>query len=155
MQSSFYSRGHDDENKAYRCGSNSSGTWVRCFHIHVDITSTICCKLGYPAIDNVTKWKHFPRYWPFVWEIHQWAVDSPLKGQWSGALVFSFIYASTNSWANNQDTDNLRHHYAHYDITGMKNSSQNSNFSKLISSITLSSVSHSLWNVAYGMTVIR
>ena len=21
--------------------------------------------------DDVIKWKHFPRYWPFVWEIHR------------------------------------------------------------------------------------
>ena len=23
------------------------------------------------AHDDVIKWEHFPRYWPFVWEIHQ------------------------------------------------------------------------------------
>ena len=22
--------------------------------------------------DDVIKWKHFPRYWPFVWGIHRW-----------------------------------------------------------------------------------
>ena len=25
-----------------------------------------------PAHDDVIKWKHFPRYWPFVWGIHRW-----------------------------------------------------------------------------------
>ena len=27
--------------------------------------------------DDVIKWKHFPRYWPFVWGIHQsqWSFD--------------------------------------------------------------------------------
>ena len=39
--------------------------------------------------DDVIKWKHFPRYWPFVRGIHRSPVDSPHKGQWRGALMFS------------------------------------------------------------------
>ena len=38
--------------------------------------------------DDVIKWKHFPRYWPFVRGIHR----SP-KGQWGGTLMFSLICA--------------------------------------------------------------
>ena len=30
--------------------------------------------------DDVIKWKHFPRYWPFVRGIDRWSVDSPHKG---------------------------------------------------------------------------
>ena len=41
--------------------------------------------------DDVIKWKHFPRYWPFVWGIHLSPVNSPHKGQWRGALMFSLI----------------------------------------------------------------
>ena len=41
--------------------------------------------------DEVIKWKHFPRYWPFVRGIHRWPVNSPHKGQWRGALMFSLI----------------------------------------------------------------
>ena len=40
--------------------------------------------------DNVIKWKHFPRYWPFVRGIHRSKVNSPHKGQWRGALMFFF-----------------------------------------------------------------
>ena len=40
--------------------------------------------------DDVIKWKHFPRYWPFVREIHWLPVNSPHKGQWRGALMFFF-----------------------------------------------------------------
>ena len=29
--------------------------------------------------DDVIKWKHFPRYWPFVWGIHRAPVNPPLK----------------------------------------------------------------------------
>ena len=42
--------------------------------------------------DDVMKLKHFPRYWPFVRGIHRSPVNSPHKGQWRGALVFSFHY---------------------------------------------------------------
>ena len=38
--------------------------------------------------DDVIKWKHFPRYWPFVRGIHRSPVNSPHKGQWRGALLF-------------------------------------------------------------------
>ena len=43
--------------------------------------------------DNVIKWKHFPRYWPFVQGIHQWPMNFPHKGQRRGALMFSLICA--------------------------------------------------------------
>ena len=43
-----------------------------------------------PTHDDIIKWKHFPRYWPFVWEIHRPPVNSPHKGQWRGALMFFF-----------------------------------------------------------------
>ena len=31
--------------------------------------------------DDVIKWEHFPRYWPFVREIHRLPVNSSRKGQ--------------------------------------------------------------------------
>ena len=34
---------------------------------------------------DVIKWKHVPRYWPFVHGIHWSPVNSPHKGQWCGA----------------------------------------------------------------------
>ena len=37
--------------------------------------------------DDVIKWKHFPRYWPFVRGIHRSPVNSPHKGQWRGAQM--------------------------------------------------------------------
>ena len=53
--------------------------------------------------DDVIKWKHFSRYWPFVRGIHRSPVNSPHKGQWRGALMFSLICAWTNGWANNRE----------------------------------------------------
>ena len=40
--------------------------------------------------DDVIKWKHFPRYWPFVRGIHRSPVNSPHKGQWRRALMVFF-----------------------------------------------------------------
>ena len=71
--------------------------------------------------DDVIKWKYFQRHCPFVRGIHQSPVDSPHKGQWRGALVFSLICAWTNSGANNRDADYLRRHCVHYDLTVMWN----------------------------------
>ena len=57
--------------------------------------------------------------WPFVRGIHRSQLDSPHKGQWRGALMFSLICAWTNGWANNQDVGDLRRHRARYDVTVM------------------------------------
>ena len=40
--------------------------------------------------DDLIKWKHFPRYWPFVRGIHWWPVNSPHKGKWRGAFDVFF-----------------------------------------------------------------
>ena len=69
--------------------------------------------------DDVIKWKHFPRYWPFVRGIHRSPVNSLHKGQWRIALVFSLIFAWTNGGVNNRDAGDLRSHRTHYDVTVM------------------------------------
>ena len=69
--------------------------------------------------DGVMKWKHFPRYWPFLRGIHQSPVNSPQKGRWRGALVLSFIFTWINAWVNNRETGDLRRHCAHYDAIVM------------------------------------
>ena len=51
--------------------------------------------------------KHFARNWSFVWWIPRSPVNSPHRRQWRGALVFSLIFARTNSWANNGDAGDL------------------------------------------------
>ena len=66
--------------------------------------------------DDVIKWKNFPRYWPFVRGIHRSLVNSPHKGQWRGALMFSLICAWINGWVNNGKAGDLRLHCAHYDV---------------------------------------
>ena len=69
--------------------------------------------------DDVIKWKHFPRYWPLVRGIHRSPVNSPHKGQWRGALVFSLICVWISSRVNNREAGDLRRYRAHYDINVM------------------------------------
>ena len=71
--------------------------------------------------DDVIKWKHFPRNWPFVQGIHRSRVNSPHKGQWRGALMFSLIGVWINACVNNREAGDLRRYRAHYDVTVMWN----------------------------------
>ena len=59
--------------------------------------------------DDVMKWKHFPRYWPFVWGIHR----SP--------ELWCFLWAAPwiNCWVNNRVAGDLKRHRAHYDVIVM------------------------------------
>ena len=84
--------------------------WVTYSKLSGPTSGTNLCKY----LDDVIKWKHFPRYRPFVRGIHRWP-----KGQWRGALMFSLICAWTNSWANNGDAGDLRRYRAHYDVIVM------------------------------------
>ena len=69
--------------------------------------------------DDVIKWQHFPRYWPFVRGIHRSPVNSPHQGQWRSALMFSLTCVWINGWVNNREAGDLRHHRAHYDVVVM------------------------------------
>ena len=69
--------------------------------------------------DDISKWKHFPR--PFVRGIHRRPVNSPHKGQWRGAFMFSLICVWVNGWVNNREAGDLRRHRAHYDVIVMAN----------------------------------
>ena len=53
-----------------------------------------------PRHDDVIKWKHFPRYWPFVRGIYRSPVNSPHKGHY-------------------REAGDLRRHRTHYDVIVM------------------------------------
>ena len=67
------------------------------------------------SYNDVIKWNLFPRDWPFVREIHVSPVNSPHKGQWHEALVFSLICTWINVWVNNRQTGEQRRLRANYD----------------------------------------
>ena len=64
---------------------------------------------GQTTHNDVIKWKQFPRHSPFIGRIHRSPVDSPHKGQWRGA----------NVWTNIWDAGELRRHRTHHDATVM------------------------------------
>ena len=71
------------------------------------LTDCVCWVVTLPVdryIYVLDAWwrKHFSRCWPFVRGIHRSLVNSPRKGQWRGALMFSLICAWTNGWVNHR-----------------------------------------------------
>ena len=52
--------------------------------------------------------------------IHLSPVNSPHKGQWRGALMFSLIFAWMNGWVNTREAGDLRCYHAHYDVLVME-----------------------------------
>ena len=97
--------------------------WLHCcFRIHWSriifiLTQFFSVPITAFLHDDVIKWKHFPRYWPFVRGIHRSPVKSSHKGQWRGALMFSLIYVWINGWVNSRG--DLRRYRGHYDVIVM------------------------------------
>ena len=92
------------------------------FASHHRLLGVWCCEWAADmerTRDDVIKWKHFPRNWPFVREIHRSPVNFPHKGQWRGALMFSLIYVWINDWVNNREAGDLRRQHGHYDVIVM------------------------------------
>ena len=93
--------------------------WARCFVLFCFVVLRSAVYSCEPFLyDDVIKWKHFPRYWPSVRGIHRSPANSPHKGQWRGALMFSLICTRTN---DSRGAGDLRRHRPHYDVTVMKN----------------------------------
>ena len=67
--------------------------------IHTWCISVYIKRYGIPAVhalqylwhDDVIKWKHFPRYCPFVRGIHRSPVGYTHKGQWLEAFIYFFF----------------------------------------------------------------
>ena len=89
--------------------------------------------------EECLKWKHWYHnhlfwieigVWSMAWWRHQMetfsallalcAGNSPVKGQWCGALMFPLICAWINGWVNNREAGDLIRHRAHYDVTVMR-----------------------------------
>ena len=70
-------------------------------------------------------------FWLSTWWRHQMeaysallaicAGNSPHKGQWRGAFMFSLICAWINRWVNNREAGDLRRYRPHYDVIVMYN----------------------------------
>ena len=115
--------------KASRCtGSRQREASKFCFQYTWTTGWTVHGPVKWDALllifihDDIIKWKHFPRYWPFVRGIQRSPVSSPHTGQWRGALMFSLICAWINAWVNNREAGDLRRHRGHYDAMVMPES---------------------------------
>ena len=90
--------------------------WMVCEHMVDEPLFCASGSLEWNWHDDVIKWKHFPRYWPFVRGIHRSPVNFPHKGQWRGVLMFPLICTRINGRVNNGEAGDLRRHRVHYDI---------------------------------------
>ena len=87
----------------------------------VQFSSGVCNKgslLTNHTHDDVIKWKHFPRHWPFVRGIHRSPVNSPHKGHWRGPLLFLWS-APEPTVEQTMYTPVFRRHRPRYDVTVM------------------------------------
>ena len=81
-----------------------------------------------PGHEDVIKWKHFPRYWPFVRGIHRVTGEFPTQRPVTRSFDVSLICTWTqktvpeviNVWVNNRETGDLKRHRAHYDVIVMQ-----------------------------------
>ena len=90
-----------------------------------------CIMNIYPSFENRTSkqvtdtqwWRHQMETFSALLAIcarNHWSpVNSPHKGQWREALMFSLIYTRINGWVNNSEAGDLRRHRAHYAVTVM------------------------------------
>ena len=105
---------------------STSWTWKFPKNTLAPIWWDVADGLGVPLVgvhDDVIKWKQC--YWPFVRGIHRSPVNSPHKGQWRRALMFSLICARINGWINKCGAGDLRRHRVHYDVTIMRRRADN------------------------------
>ena len=71
------------------------------------------------AHDDVIKWKHSPRCWPFVRGIHRSPVNSPHGTSDTELWCFLWFAPEKNSWVYNRQTGDLRRHLTRNDVNVM------------------------------------
>ena len=107
-------------NKAYFLNAYLSNNWSYWYTGRYFWPSLICCK---PMMTS-SNGNIFRVTGPLCGEstghvrgIHRSPVNSPHRGQWCGALMFSLICAWISGWVNNREAGVLRRHRAHHDVT--------------------------------------
>ena len=83
MRSSLYWKGTPFPYSLPSYKINLSSGWSKdcTFFTSLPLHACLVMYLWKSWHDDVIKWKHFPRYWPFVWGVHRWPVKSPHKGR--------------------------------------------------------------------------
>ena len=95
--------------------------WVHVCAQGADFTviSFLQCKSTTTYHDDVIKWKHFPRNWPFVRGIHRSRWIPRTKASDAELLMFSLICVWINDWVNNREAGDVRRYRGHYDVIVM------------------------------------
>ena len=97
--------------------TSCSSRWLLCsLSVVLQPVSIVIRACQWSRHDDVIKWKHFPRNWPFVRGIHRSPMNSQHKGQWREALMFSLICARITGWVNNGEAGDLLRYRAHSDV---------------------------------------
>ena len=82
-----------------------------------------CNNQGTTENDHLSWWRHQMETFSALLAIcagnSPVPVNSPHKGQWRGALMFSLICAWIKDWVNNREAGDLRRHRGHYDVIVM------------------------------------
>ena len=92
-------------------------------NMHIDFPETINLRLFkcFHYHGNVIKWKHFPRYWPFVREStrHRYfSLQRPVTRNF--AVFFDLrLKKKKNAWVKKRDTGDFRRHHTLHDATVM------------------------------------
>ena len=75
---------------------------VELHYIHYDRHTVLLCSFSVTCIFSLSWWRHdmetLSALLAICAGIHRSPVNSPHKGQWRGALMFSLICAWTNGW---------------------------------------------------------
>ena len=69
--------------------------------------------------DDVIRWRHFPRNWPFVRGIHRSRWIPHTKASDAELWCFSLICVWINGWVNNRQAGDVRRYRGHYDVIVM------------------------------------
>ena len=110
-----------------QCGPGGSRIYTRLVNphrCHRPRTTLLHRVHNCSPLKQQTWWRHqmetFSALLAFCAGIRRSPVNSPHKGQWRGALMFSLICARINGWVNNHETGDLRRHRHHNDVTVMR-----------------------------------
>ena len=94
---------------------NSSRFWKQLAYswLHVDVHVCVWLRV-HVCFDDVIKWKHFPRYWPFVRGVHR-PLWIPLAKASDVALWYCF-WSAPEQTVEQTIAGDFRRHQAHCDV---------------------------------------
>ena len=114
-------------------GCDEAPIWYKMYQMHAWLTiynteQKLCTRLAvfmcFSTVVVRTWWRHQMETFSALLAIcagnSPVPVNSPHKGQWRGALMFSLICAWISGWVNNRGAGDSRRNHAHNDVIVMK-----------------------------------